>query len=65
MVVGREYGNSLKGERVVVLFNETEHPMNKSIVKTGSSFHRRMSNTFIGDVVCTLEYPIRRRIYNL
>ena len=65
MVVGREYRDSLKGERVVILFNETEDPMKKSIPKKGSSRHRIMSNTFIGNVVCTLEYPIRKRIHKL
>ena len=65
MTVGREYGDSLKGERVVVLYNETKDVMNKSTVKAGSSFHKRMSNKFSGDVVCTLECPIRKRIHKL
>ncbi len=65
MVVGLEYGDSLKGERIVVLFNETKHPMNKSIVKKGSSSHRIMCNTFIENVICTLEYPIKRRVHEL
>ncbi|ODS36329.1 hypothetical protein BEH94_04155 [Candidatus Altiarchaeales archaeon WOR_SM1_SCG] len=65
MTVGRERGDSLKGEHVVVLYNRTKEIMNKSIVKAGSSFHKKMSNKFIGDVVCTLECPIRKRMHKL
>jgi len=65
MIASRGYGDSLKGERVVVLFDETKYPMNKSVVKKGSSHHKIMSNTFIGNVICVLEYSVRKRIHRL
>jgi len=65
MAVGKNFGDEIKADRVVVKFNKAEHKMDKSVVKKGSSKHKIMCNTFYGNVICTIVYGIRKKVRKL
>ncbi|ODS37941.1 MAG: hypothetical protein A7316_08795 [Candidatus Altiarchaeales archaeon WOR_SM1_86-2] len=65
MAIGENFGDEIKADRVIVKFNEVEHKMDKSTVKKGSSTHKIMSNTFYGNVICTIVYGIRTKVRKL